>query len=122
MECFDKVKQETFYRPLGGGIEFAETGEQALKREFMEEMNAEIKAIAFLKVFENIFTCEGVQGHEIVLLYQAQLQDPMLYSQEEIRCNEADAPFLAKWVNLECFRTHEKILYPDGLPEYLEIR
>ena len=33
MECFDNVKQEIFYRPLGGGIEFSETGETIRRSE-----------------------------------------------------------------------------------------
>ena len=35
---FDPVKNETFYRFLGGGIEFREIAEKALKREFREEL------------------------------------------------------------------------------------
>lgn len=31
-EGYDKVKNETFYRCLGGGIKFTEKGEEALKR------------------------------------------------------------------------------------------
>ena len=34
-EGFDTVKNETFYRCLGGGIEFLEKSEDALKREFL---------------------------------------------------------------------------------------
>ena len=37
-EGFDKVKNEIFYRCLGGGIEFLEKGKEALKREFLEEI------------------------------------------------------------------------------------
>ena len=41
-EGFDKVKNETFYRCLGGGIEFLEKSSDALKREFKEEIGANI--------------------------------------------------------------------------------
>ena len=34
----DPVKGETFYRPLGGAIEFGETSQQALVREIREEL------------------------------------------------------------------------------------
>lgn len=35
-EGFDKISKKTFYRCLGGGIEFLEKSEDALKREFSE--------------------------------------------------------------------------------------
>ena len=38
-EGHDPVKQQTFYRPPGGGIEFGETGQQTVVRELMEEMD-----------------------------------------------------------------------------------
>jgi 8-oxo-dGTP pyrophosphatase MutT (NUDIX family) len=34
----DSVKSEDFYRPLGGGIEFGELSEAALRREIKEEL------------------------------------------------------------------------------------
>ena len=41
---YDKVKNKTFYRALGGGIEFTETSKDAIIREFKEEINADITA------------------------------------------------------------------------------
>ena len=38
----DSVKQNEFYRPLGGMIEFGERSSDALKREILEETNQEI--------------------------------------------------------------------------------
>ena len=42
-EGFDKVKKQTFYRCLGGGIEFLETSVEALKREYQEELHIDIE-------------------------------------------------------------------------------
>ncbi len=120
MECFDSVKNETFYRPLGGGIEFGERGEVALRREFREEMSTELSGIQYLQMFENIFVCNGVEGHEIVLLFKADFEDERLYSEETVTCNESGVPFIAKWVSIEEFRLSRQILYPDGLMEYLK--
>ena len=44
-EGFDNIKKETFYRCLGGGIEFLEKSEVALKREFLEEININITVL-----------------------------------------------------------------------------
>lgn len=39
----DPSKKETFYRPLGGGIEFSERGTETIHRELMEEIGAEVQ-------------------------------------------------------------------------------
>ena len=39
-EGIDAVKGETFYRPLGGGIEFGEYGADTVAREIREEIGA----------------------------------------------------------------------------------
>jgi len=40
---YDKVKNETFFRIIGGGVNFGERSEEALRREIKEELNSEIK-------------------------------------------------------------------------------
>ena len=118
-EGFDSAKSETFYRPLGGGIEFGETAEETAIREIQEEMGTEIENVSYLTTFENIFTCEGKPGHEIVLLMSAFFKDKSYYTRDNIRCNENGAPFTSMWVGIEEFTSGNKILYPDGLTEFL---
>ena len=74
-EGYDKVKKQTFYRCLGGGIEFLEKSDEALKREFKEEINADITVKDFLGLSENIFTFEGKNGHELVIIYSVDISD-----------------------------------------------
>lgn len=72
-EGYDRVRGETFYRPLGGKVEFGEHGHQALSRELREEIGAEIINIRSIGLVENIFLYEGKPGHEIVLVSEGLL-------------------------------------------------
>jgi len=58
-----------FWAPIGGGIEFGETAIEALKREFEEEANIQIKPNRFL------FGCEFIQQplHAIELFFEVTL-------------------------------------------------
>ena len=71
----DTKKGEVFYRPLGGGVEFGEKGEDALKREFREELGKEILVNGFLQAVENIFVWEGRPGHEVILFFDCAFAD-----------------------------------------------
>lgn len=118
-EGSDKVKGETFYRPLGGGIEFGELAWEAAVREFREEMDTEIEIISCGATLENIFEFEGVKGHEIVIVLHAKFKDAAIYTLDDIKCNEEGAWFLGKWIDKNEFYSGRKILYPSGLAEYL---
>jgi len=65
-EEHDPSKGETFYRPLGGGIEFGEHSLDTIYRELMEEIGAEVKDLVYLGTLENIYVFNGIPGHEIV--------------------------------------------------------
>ena len=122
-EGYDPIKGKTFYRPLGGGIEFGERSEETICRELMEEIGVELKqdTLKYLGAVENIFTFNGVPGHEIVLIYDGALEDSGLYDQAVILGKEANGEEIrAMWKNLDDFRAGKSTLYPDGLLEMLE--
>ena len=116
-EGFDKVKNETFYRCLGGGIEFLEKGKEALKREFLEEINVDIIVKDFLGISENIFTYQGKKAHELILFYSIEISDENY--QEEYKVIDDHGETIAKWIDINEFKNKNKILYPEEVFKYI---
>ena len=117
----DPSKGETFYRPLGGGIEFGEYSTETIHRELMEEISAHAKNLVYLGTLENIFTFNGTPGHEILLVYDGVLVESGLYEQTVILGHEADVnlPMKVIWKSLDEFGPGKSILYPEGLLDLL---
>jgi ADP-ribose pyrophosphatase YjhB (NUDIX family) len=111
----DPIKDETFYRPLGGGIEFGERGADAVARELREELGATVRDARFLGVLENVFTYAGQPGHEIALMYGVALAEPVAHGTRVL-----DDEGEAIWMPLSAFREGGSTLYPDGLLELLD--
>ena len=121
-EARDSLKDQTYYRPLGGHIEFGEYSEAAVRREFCEEVGSEIENLRLLRVFENIFIHEGVPGHEIVFVYDGELVDKTIYDRPFFFFQEDNGETLkVLWKNMADF-SDEIPLYPNGLPEFLKKR
>lgn len=118
-ENFDPTKRETFYRPLGGGIEFGERGIDAATREIHEELAAVVHDLAYLDTLENIFTFNGKPGHEIVVIYDGSFGDPSMYGRKNLSGREGSHAFKAVWKHLSDFVPGHPPLYPDGLVDLL---
>jgi 8-oxo-dGTP pyrophosphatase MutT (NUDIX family) len=119
---YDPLKDQHFYRPLGGGIEFGEPGAETVCRELLEELNVEVDrdSLQYLGALENIFTFNGVPGHEIVLVYDGRLKKSELYDQAAIIGKEANGgEHRAVWKELDEFTEGKSILYPNGLFDLL---
>ena len=118
---FDTEKQELFYCPPGGGIEFGERSDIALHREIREELGVDIDRLMLLGVLENLSTFDGQQGHEIVFVYDAQFRDKSLYIAERLKGTESDgSQFNAVWLNLDTIGPDTPPVYPDGLIQLLK--
>jgi len=116
----DPIKLQHFYRPLGGGIEFGEPAVETLHRELREELGVEIKDLRYIGALENIFTFNGMIGHEIVFVYDGAFIDASLYEREQIEGREDsdNLQFTVEWKRLDEF-TDEAPMYPDGLIDLL---
>jgi ADP-ribose pyrophosphatase YjhB (NUDIX family) len=115
----DDFKNETFFRLLGGAIDFGEKGADALRRELREELGVESEVKSQIATLENVFTYEGEPGHEIVLIYECSLDDDSLYALDEWEAHETtpDGVVTHKlaWKRLDSFRSTGDILYPEGV-------
>ncbi|MEH1843062.1 MAG: NUDIX domain-containing protein [Nostoc sp.] len=119
-EGYDPVKQETFYRALGGGVEFGETSHAALEREFQEEIQADLTNIKYLGCIENLFTFNGRQGHEIIQLYQCDFADSKFYQLESLVFSElSNHKHRALWIDIFRLKSREFKLVPEVFFQYL---
>lgn len=119
-EGYDPTKQDTFYRALGGGVEFGETSRVALEREFQEEIQADLTNIRYLACIENLFTFNGRQGHEIIQLYQCDFAEPKFYQIDSLTFSESEThKHRALWIDISRFKSGELRLVPDVFFDYL---
>jgi ADP-ribose pyrophosphatase YjhB (NUDIX family) len=119
-EGHDSVKQQTFYRALGGEVEFGETAEAAVARELIEETGRRIEVVERLGVIENLFTLEGQPGHEVVFEFVARFasgEEPDDLS--PIEADEAGAKFIVRWLPLAEVLAGTHRVYPDGIEQRL---
>ena len=116
-EGYDKVKKQIFYRCLGGGIEFLETSQEALKREYKEELGIDIIVEEFCGISENIFTYQGKNAHELILFYNIKIQDKDVREKYYIIDDNCESD--AYWIDVNEFKNNKKIIYPEQIFKYI---
>lgn len=107
--------------PLGGGIEFGETAEDALRREILEELGCCIVISGSPIVCENIFEHHGFQGHEIVFAFPVTFDNPQIYSNHRFQIREhRGSTHWVEWIAIERFESKECVLFPPAIAEKIK--
>jgi ADP-ribose pyrophosphatase YjhB (NUDIX family) len=112
---------DDWYRCVGGGIEFTERSEDAVRREVREELGVELSRVDRLGVLENVFDFDGRQHHQIAVAFDCDVADASFYARDSYDVVEAGAAIeQAFWVALGDFTSGAKRLVPDGLLELVQ--
>jgi hypothetical protein len=120
-EVLDDTGRIKGARPLGGGVEFGETWQQALIREFQEELSVKIYICGKPLVMENIYTHEDISGHEVVFIANVEFPDGVFDGQDSIRFSEDNGvECIARWFDLADLDNGVVELYPAGLKTILQ--
>jgi ADP-ribose pyrophosphatase YjhB (NUDIX family) len=107
------------WRPLGGAIEFGESAEDALAREFLEEIGQPIHCIKRLCVLENLYSHEGARGHEIVFAFQAELVSSDFDAKAGFSFFDGGVTNDVAWRPVREFVDGVERLFPEKLVGYL---
>lgn len=122
-EVYDDSGRLKGVRPLGGSVEFGESWQAALKREFLEELDLHVQIDGPPFVLENIYRHEGQQGHEVIFVADVStISGPALPDAPISFREDSGVVCTARWFDLHDLDAGGPALYPSGLNHHLSGR
>ncbi len=119
-----KHREKEDYYIIGGHVTGMETARDALKREFREELGAEIEPVRLAAVAEAFYPWEGTPWHQICFYYQVRLEDArdmplegVIHGQDELGGERFDLDFC--WVPLDRLKRGLNLYPPELIPVIL---
>jgi 8-oxo-dGTP pyrophosphatase MutT (NUDIX family) len=103
-----------FLRAPGGGVDFGETADAAIRREFAEELGVVLDEARLLAVTENIFTSGPKRGHELVHVYAVRSAALELLPLTH-RLPVLDSDTTVGWYSLDELSSGTPALHPAGV-------
>lgn len=117
-----KIDDDTAYAIPGGHVNLGETNEEALIREFKEEINSDIKVNDLMWMGELFFPWGEKQCHQICIYYNIYLNqntnipfDGVFYGKEKLKEKAFELKF--SWVNIKDIENID--LYPIQAQKYI---
>jgi len=113
---------DTFYRLLGGGVEFGERSRNTVVREFEEELGVEFAGPDLVGTFERVFTYDGETGHEVWRVYSGHIVEEWPYERDSFTFVEPefDTEHTARWMPVETLREDDTTFYSPAVLDALE--
>jgi 8-oxo-dGTP pyrophosphatase MutT (NUDIX family) len=95
-----RAVHEPFWTFPGGRAEIAETSEETLKREMVEELGVEVKVGPLLWIVENFFHYEKRDWHELGFYYRMEIPDAFPFRPDDIvhQIEDGGSYLEFKWV------------------------
>lgn len=115
----DRVKGETFYRCMGGGLKYGEHLEAGLRREILEELGKGVEHVYPLGLANCVYDWEGETRHRIFMIYDARITDTSFYTTEKFEIEDEGDRLTLQWKKLEDFENGD-VLHPRGLLDFID--